>query len=603
MKDSATTSKGHLQPPVDERLIAANRFLTDEDDIRYPNFKRRLQDIIDYVEHIEAHNLHCNIGLLNDVKCKMRVHQECYDGRVDSLSTEILCLSDTHVTQPISGPVKESSPSTVPEESSITGSYQQARTNQSLSGNIQRGRDVKLGRSMLEDPEQDSIDIDREKNLCRVENNISILSLHDPAMIPSRLDPKAGPLASQYGAEEQRPLSPESIPFGSEVQTDRTLLPDYLLARQAEINRLLKERAINDIDSARLDKLLRFHEPRKLKKLYNIWQCAKDDTSQQAVVAAAKSSYVVARDNWLIEIRQNGVRLAQGQGSFRVNQEGILYVPGPQSVTIDQHAYARHAQIRLDILLAQVRYHKGYEYIRSGSKAQEVQLQLAQTLLPFATERLRCHRPKYFAQADNSNALLIEWADWVNYLAYAEPQIVILRPGEMEIDDPSLLCVEWKPQTIQFSQSCTPISPATSNEDGLSAFHGLLQKKRDPRYAISESEMERSVDLIVFFHSKRKHNPQILRHLLGPTLSQTDDKIVNTTIDTTWPDDTAFCKIDELIVKFSKQVIPLRKEIASTVATGDRARTPATDALHKLNSQFLKDWWSWYCLFRVFSPW
>lgn len=88
MKDSATTSKGHLQPPVDERLIAANRFLTDEDDIRYPNFKRRLQDIIDYVEHIEAHNLHCNIGLLNDVKCKMRVHQECYDGRVDSLSTE-----------------------------------------------------------------------------------------------------------------------------------------------------------------------------------------------------------------------------------------------------------------------------------------------------------------------------------------------------------------------------------------------------------------------------------------------------------------------------------------------------------------------------------
>ncbi|THV52445.1 hypothetical protein BGAL_0079g00320 [Botrytis galanthina] len=193
--DPKTSFKGHEQPPADERLEQIKTFLADEDANRCLDFKAKLDQIQDYLTHIEKHRVPCDKSLFKDAKVMTDVQADWHDRMEKSTLGDPLCV-DTPQIQPYSTRLMSNEVTlAIRETKEINGTQTQIRENRPPF-TVKRTKDHAVFlRAIKEDAKKTLTDLTEEeenRNLFKIENHAYVDANKNPALIPLWTDPIRG---------------------------------------------------------------------------------------------------------------------------------------------------------------------------------------------------------------------------------------------------------------------------------------------------------------------------------------------------------------------------------------------------------------------------
>ncbi|KAF7949933.1 uncharacterized protein EAE97_003442 [Botrytis byssoidea] len=193
--DPKTSFKDHEQPPASERLEQIKIFLADEDANRCLDFKDKLNQIQDYLTHIEKHRVPCDKSLFKDAKVMTDVQADWHDRMEKSALGDPLCV-DIPQIQPYSTRLMSNEVTlAIRETKEINGTQTQIREDRPPF-TVKRTKDHAVFlRAIKEDAKKTLTDLTEEeenRNLFKIENHAYVDANKDPALIPLWTDPIRG---------------------------------------------------------------------------------------------------------------------------------------------------------------------------------------------------------------------------------------------------------------------------------------------------------------------------------------------------------------------------------------------------------------------------
>lgn len=637
--DPATTYRGDPQPPVNERLEAARIFLADEDGDRYLHFARRLDEIAEYVEHIEKHEVEHDPQLLKDVKLKIVVHQEWQASRDAPLPSGCGCPTKMLRRPGVSKRLVSREALTKIENAKLAaGVEEQTRPDYPPFTTVRQRDDIQFRQAMAKSAKGNLPDVSQHRNICFVEGHAYADALEDPASIPHLLHPAQGLAYTGRKAGEDQPaplIRRRELTEVEKHRPPRPPLPDYLKAAENEIDRLLRKTPLSGEECKRLECLLRLYEPDFVRKLFRDWQEAlrrnKYERSEETLLG--EKVYFEARDTWLDTFKSTGVYLILDDGTDQSAQPGVFYLPDPGSIPHERHFKARIDQERLDSLLSELRsrqreyscdeeFHLDHTDLRAGSffnlgndRADTlIKRDLARILLPFAPESIRGKKSvkdtEAFVKSDVLDVSYNDWGTWVDIQVDLEPRIVLLRPGELQSTDSSLLEIVWEPE---HNLQTIPYPPRDTDSGYSFEFQALIQKNSDPSYSLTDEENDRLVELISQIPDQRTRNPDFVCEILGVLPSRRHSQAgLSAMIDGIQGDNPIpqLDEADKLIEEYKARHAALMSQIdqpsvgartTSAIGHDSHTKEAVSKALQSSKEEFLKIWWNWFLTLKVCS--
>ncbi|KAI9650722.1 hypothetical protein NHQ30_000745 [Ciborinia camelliae] len=193
--DPATSFRGYQQPPVNERLQQIKTFLADEDANRCLDFKGKLGQIQDYLDHIEKNNVPRDSSLFKDAKVMTNIHIDWHDRMDKKAPGDPLCLDNPQI-QPYSTRLMSNEVTlAIRETRELNGTQTQVREDRPPF-TIQRTKDHSLFlRAMKDDAKKTLMDLTEEeenRNLFKIESRAYNEAKDNPALIPLWTDPIRG---------------------------------------------------------------------------------------------------------------------------------------------------------------------------------------------------------------------------------------------------------------------------------------------------------------------------------------------------------------------------------------------------------------------------
>ncbi|TGO18063.1 hypothetical protein BTUL_0012g00070 [Botrytis tulipae] len=193
--DPKTSFKDHEQPPANERLEQIKIFLADEDANRCLDFKDKLNQIQDYLTHIQKHRVPCDKSLFKDAKVMTDVQADWHDRMEKSALGDPLCL-DIPQIQPYSTRLMSNEVTlAIRETKEINGTHTQIREDRPPF-TVKRTKDHAVFlRAIKEDAKKTLTDLTEEeenRNLFKIENHAYVDANKNPALIPLWTDPIRG---------------------------------------------------------------------------------------------------------------------------------------------------------------------------------------------------------------------------------------------------------------------------------------------------------------------------------------------------------------------------------------------------------------------------
>ncbi len=196
--------------------------------------------------------------------------------------------------------------------------------------------------AMKKDAAADPETIDKSRNLPWVESRAYSWALKDPALIPYWMHPIKGILKT--GSRTIEPPWYRNLRDQSEVRRSRPhrpWLPDYLKAREDEINRLLRMKKHSAAAWDKLEKLLDLHEPLELRELHmkylrqeHVMRQSETLSPDETVkLESLKKLWSDEREKWVESFRFDGVFLMETRPAVeKVSQPGVFYLPGVDAI-------------------------------------------------------------------------------------------------------------------------------------------------------------------------------------------------------------------------------------------------------------------------------
>lgn len=183
----ATTFKGHEQPPVNERLEQIKTFLADEDANRCLDFKDKLKEIQEYLDHVEKHNIPRDWKLFKDAKVMTETQADWHD-RMDKTSLGGPLCVDSPQIQPYSTRLMSNEVTlAIRETKELNGTQTQVRENRPPF-TVQRTKDHPIFlRAIKLDARKTLTDLTEEeqnRNLFKIESRAYNEAKDVPALIP-----------------------------------------------------------------------------------------------------------------------------------------------------------------------------------------------------------------------------------------------------------------------------------------------------------------------------------------------------------------------------------------------------------------------------------
>lgn len=596
--DPATTFRGFAQPPVDERLESIKIFLADEDPDRHLYFEQRFEEINDYVQHIDKHNLACNPTLLKDVKLMAQAHKDWQKDRNRRLPSG--CVHAEVKQQPTRTSTRlidAETSTTILEMRKAVGVDTQLRTDHAPFTVTRVGDEAEFANAMLRDTNEDLITTDKEKNLIWVENTAYSLALLEPAMIPYWMHPTHGlPQIGQTGyLDPVEPLLNGAT--GTEKKRPyREPLRDYLQAREDTINQLLQKTDISNAEFLKLEELLRLHEPLGVRKLYGEWQaCLQNVTEDRETpqVVKLRDAYHAARDAWLDTFRYTGVYLVELPLAEKSDDPSVFYLPGPNVFSQEDNEKLDEQQKLLTSLLNKLRTVGSYRYLSQDDK-----FALDLTMITFAPKHFKLEPDaSRFSHLEDNHPLAIKWREWIDSVAQLDPHIVLLAPGEMVREDPAELCISWKPSATEE----TGILSETPH-DKLWETLALVKKHLSPRFsALSQLEMAKLRDLVSnFYHQYLTQLHEDMLKEAAKNLATTNPAAGHDGSNIQKPNKAQIVKtwmhaeledLKSIIEAYNKEV---EENILDRQNDSEAAAQNEIRELHEINEEFTEDFAQWY---------
>jgi hypothetical protein len=490
--------RGHPQPPVDHRLKQARIFLADEDINRNLDFKRKLAEIDEYLNHITSEHLNCNAFLFQEVKTMVDVHKD-WIPRMDRPPADPTC-NNTHAIQNYSTRlINEKTSSKLQAERESWGLITQMRGDHAPF-TVERSNDqFKFLTKMREDATTNPELVDPRSNLLYVENRAYNWALKEPSLIPFWMHwekglPNDGAIPSDDPPRNRQGnvLGGSSVPFATATpikppaSTPKEVLPDYLQEREDLINHLLK----NPSESPReLESLIISHAPAKIQELYERKNFLEGDETLDPILTAdekrekeslkdIKAEYTNLFNNWVGVLQDTGVEIRISfEGQERSNATEVFYFGDGRPRARDyEKLKAREDWINLRLRADNLSLQEGAELrkdltefvpriqslderanniliAKSGkTKAEFNTLSVAEKLAfeQNAAAEIGIGDPQYHKYADLSDKVYSEWL-----LAFKQNgiQLDYKLPGEIDAratikppsdSQPSIVHVPWK---------------------------------------------------------------------------------------------------------------------------------------------------------------
>ncbi|KAI6712480.1 hypothetical protein JHW43_004963 [Diplocarpon mali] len=475
--------KGHSQPPPNERLTAARNFLGDEDPYRCLDFAARIDEIEEYVKHLEDGRVPCDLDLLHAVKVMAAAHRE-WDERSRGGPADTACSSSGEPKRlPYSTRlVSLETAANLKAEREAFGLNTQMREDHPPFSVLREDDHAQFLAAMNDAAAEDPDEVDPTSNLLWAEGRAYSWALQDPILIPFWMHPTEGIPKKGVRAGDPTPWYRATIPNPLAAERDRPArgwVPAYVLATEAEINRLLRDIAQLAPEEGlkllpRLFSIIQFLEPPELRRLGA--ENAAFDAAEDAALKAGKDATEIfspkerRERNRILAGLQAGraklieslepsvyliVRLTRNE-SIEVSLPGVFYVDhgilGPARTEVLRRAnellQAAVAPFGMedmsqDDLVAFDLFSQKSQRSDLGSYARERAAIL---------QRVGANRSADLDYSDKKrfDELLEEEREdrrgWMNGLS--NPEFRYLRPGEMESDDENLLYIPWEITTV-----------------------------------------------------------------------------------------------------------------------------------------------------------
>ncbi|PBP26794.1 hypothetical protein BUE80_DR002325 [Diplocarpon rosae] len=480
--------KGHLQPPTNERLTAAKNFLADEDPYRCLDFAARIDEIEEYVKHIEDGKVNCDPELLHAVKVMVAVQRDWAKRSEDGPPDTTCSSNDEPARLPYSTRlISVETAANLKAQREASGLNKQMREDHPAFSVLREEDHSQFLAAMKDDAAEDPDEADPTSNLLWAEGRAYSWALQDPILIPFWMHPTEGIPKKGVRVGDATPWYRATIPNPLSIEKDRPArgwVPAYLLATEAEINRLLRDIAQLAPEEGlkllpRLFSIVQFLEPPELRRL-GAENAAFDAVEEVALKAGNNAANTFsAKENQertrvaadlqagkakLIESLEPSVyfivRLTRNE-SIEVNLPGVFYVdhgildPARTEVLRKANELLQAAiapfglqNMSQDDLVAFSLLSQKSQRSDLGSYARERAVILQRVGANRSTD-LDDNDKKRFDELFEKERE--DRKEWTNRLT--NPEFRYLRPGEMEPGDENLLFIPWEITTVPTNDS------------------------------------------------------------------------------------------------------------------------------------------------------
>ena len=360
--------KGHLQPPVNERLLASKTFLADEDPHRCLDFDTKIAQIEEYVSHIKAENLPHDEDLLHDVTIMVEVHRD-WEARLKNSWVDKTCDESASIPPFSTRLVSIDTASLLEREREARGLANQMREDHAPFSFQRESDHSQFLQALRKDADTDSDTFDRSKNLLWMENCAYSWALEDPAYIPFWTHPTNGIPNTGIRHTDPQPWyrqtqSQKLLPAGKSRE-DRDGLPPYAIELEEKINQLLKRYSLPSGLSERewsdLKQFLAAFEPHDVINMRTryIDSCAEQALwprpENSAAIEKAQEEYDQSLRDWLDSLGSEGVHfMVDDPSESKSEKPGVIYIS--DEVFKDARQNLRHeAQELLDSFIEEGR--------------------------------------------------------------------------------------------------------------------------------------------------------------------------------------------------------------------------------------------------------
>ncbi|PBP27637.1 hypothetical protein BUE80_DR001431 [Diplocarpon rosae] len=475
--------KGHPQPPTNERLTAAKNFLADEDPYRCLDFAARIDEIEEYVKHIEDGKVTCDLDLLHAVKVMAAVQRDWAKRSKDGPPDTTCSSNDEPARLPYSTRlISLETAANLKAQREASGLNTQMREDHPAFSALREEDHSQFLAAMKEDAAEDPDEADPTSNLLWAEGRAYSWALQDPILIPFWMHPTEGIPKKGVREGDPTPWYRASVPNPLSIERHRPArgwVPAYLLATEAEINRLLRDIAQLAPEEGlkllpRLFSIIQFLEPPEFRRL------GAENAAFDTVVDAALKAGKNATDTFSAKENQERTRIAAdlqaGQAKLIESLEPSVYfivrLTRNESIEVDLPGvfYVDHGILdpaRTEVL------RKANELLQAAIAPFGLQKMSQDDLTAFNLLSQKSQRSNLGSYAreravilqrvganrstdldDNDRKRFDELIEkeredrkgWTNGLT--NPEFRYLRPGEMESDDENLLYIPWEITTV-----------------------------------------------------------------------------------------------------------------------------------------------------------
>lgn len=335
--------KAHPQPPIDERLKQSRNFLADEDVNRCLGFKAKLDEIEEFLNHIEKENLPRNRYLFSDVKAMIDVQKD-WMSRMDMPPVDYDGPGASSISKHSTRLISLATAADFQRQREAYGIVTQMRDDHAPF-TVERSSDqVEFLVKMRQDARTHPSVVDQSTNLLYVEHSAYDWALREPSLIPHWLHWKRGLPSKGIRQENSRLRSLAKVPRAPALKPHniflREVLPDYLQLREDEINRLLRFHDSYTV-SSNLAELLNFHAPRAFKDLrdkHDYLACIQDllSVDERQELSSIKSTLEKDLNGWIATLRPRGIQIRLSHDTWTdPNSPGVFYVTDGQPTPRD----------------------------------------------------------------------------------------------------------------------------------------------------------------------------------------------------------------------------------------------------------------------------
>lgn len=370
-----------------ERLQEAKNFLADEDPHRCLGFDDKLQEIEEFITHIQEERLEYDEGLLRDVRVMAQVHRD-WAKRSQKTLPDTICRQGPLILPVSTRLLSAEALQAIQEEKEAMGVANQMREDHPPFTVAYEDDQRDFLQAMRDDACIDPAEVDEGKNLLWVESRAYSWALREPALIPMWLHPTKGIPNTAIPPNKPKPWYREGAVFEAtkasrpDARPPMQFLPNYLKVRQDWINQLLA--AGSDLTKqgrCKLEELLYLHEPSDVRKLHDVYldlqekqRLEKEEAKTKKWVAESPSKFEDEIEiesskfqkhysKWVQTFQRRGVQLMVLNSDVTMVKDvpGVFYLPPDDVIPQDQHIDVEYAQQYLDQIRA-----KGYKSLKSN---------------------------------------------------------------------------------------------------------------------------------------------------------------------------------------------------------------------------------------------